>query len=475
MPKSRFTQRCLSDTLHGLREGLSLFSGAKSRVAVIYSISPSSDPFVYDPQGLLPEHAPKIAALLHKAHELKLDKITLNAMLQEQGIDLDGLISFGSPSQSLTYQVWFTEYHPTICSVAPIRCWLEYAMQCISNDLNSPSELYTGISGNFLREYATHSVRDALVDTMNITLGIDIHMRVYPILHAILEISKIKEEGALPFGRIVFAEPMQVLPKIDFLAKFKSTDQPRLSNYKHVRKTLQAVERSDAFLVSDGLKILGVATEIPDNSLMINFQGKLGFLEYNHTPLASLNNAGYTNNTFKAKLVEVEDILLDYPLDDEVRTRLFKIVEHLVHNSQDQGFGACLIIDLEVSPSAISGQALMPPIHLDEKANKDLACALAKVDGALHLRADLKLHAFACLLDGGRIERENAARGARYNSALRFSYHNHNNIVVVVSSDRPVSVIYRGQEVHRGMEEKQKSTCMFAPQNIYDWLNDVED
>lgn len=474
MTKSSFIQRCLSDTLHGLREGLSLFSGAKSRVAVIFSTCPDSDPFIYDPQGLLPEHAPKIAAIIKKAHEFDLDKITLNAMLQEQGIELDGLISFGSPSQSLTYQAWFTEHHPNICSAAPIRCWLEYAMQCISNDLHSPSELYTGISGNFLREYATHSVRDALVDTMNITLGIDIHMRVYPILHAILEISKIKEEGALPFGKIVFAEPMQVLPKITFLAKFNPSNQPRLTNYKHVRKTLQAVEGSDSFLVSNGERILGVATAIPENALMVNFQGKLGFLEYNSTPLASLNNASYTNNTFKAKLVEVEDILLDYPLDDEIRTKLFKIIEYLVHNSQDKGSGACLIIDLENDPTHISGQSLMPAINLDRQDNKDLAGALSKVDGALHIRSDLKLHAFACLLDGGRIEKENAARGARYNSALRFSHHHHNNIVVVVSSDRPVSVIYKGQEVLRGMEQKSTNTCMLAPQNIYDWLSEVE-
>jgi len=73
-----------------------------------------------------------------------------------------------------------------------------------------------------------------------------------------------------------------------------------------------------------------------------------------------------------------------------------------------------------------------------------LTKALSKVDGALHLGADLKLHGFACLLDGHFIPGEDRARGARFNSALRFTAERDNIIVIVVSSDDPVSIMIDG-------------------------------
>jgi hypothetical protein len=83
-----------------------------------------------------------------------------------------------------------------------------------------------------------------------------------------------------------------------------------------------------------------------------------------------------------------------------------------------------------------------------EPANIDLACSLTKIDGALHITSDLFINGFGCLLDGKATNWENMARGARYNSAIRFSTENKNMIIVVVSSDRPVSIIYCGLEIN---------------------------
>jgi hypothetical protein len=69
------------------------------------------------------------------------------------------------------------------------------------------------------------------------------------------------------------------------------------------------------------------------------------------------------------------------------------------------------------------------------------------VDGALHIGHDSNLYGFACLLDGKAVPGENRARGARYNSAVRFTAANDDIIVIVVSSDRPVSIIQRGIEL----------------------------
>ena len=91
---------------------------------------------------------------------------------------------------------------------------------------------------------------------------------------------------------------------------------------------------------------------------------------------------------------------------------------------------------------------LDPPLSLLEPRNFDLAAALLRIDGAVHLTTDAMIHGFACLLDGKTISWENMARGARYNSALRFSAATPKVIVVVVSADRPVSIIYNGIELN---------------------------
>ena len=91
---------------------------------------------------------------------------------------------------------------------------------------------------------------------------------------------------------------------------------------------------------------------------------------------------------------------------------------------------------------------------------------MAKLDGALHIGVDLKLHGFACLLDGLSIPGEDRARGARFNSALRFTAMHKNVIIVVVSVDRPISVIQEGVELNAQCEWKPVSGCIEPPPTL---------
>jgi DNA integrity scanning protein DisA with diadenylate cyclase activity len=100
----------------------------------------------------------------------------------------------------------------------------------------------------------------------------------------------------------------------------------------------------------------------------------------------------------------------------------------------------------------------------------DMAQSLSKVDGALHIRSDLKLHAFACLLDGRSVPAEDRARGARYNSALRFTADHRDCIVLVVSSDWPVSIIQAGMEVTSLCTWQPPLGWSVAPQTLQEWL-----
>ena len=100
-----------------------------------------------------------------------------------------------------------------------------------------------------------------------------------------------------------------------------------------------------------------------------------------------------------------------------------------------------------------------------------LAKSLAKVDGALHIGVDLRLHRFACLLDGTAVPGEDLSRGARYNSALRFSARHEKVLVVVVSMDKPISVIEGGVELSARCDWRPLSEPVKAPPILAEWID----
>jgi hypothetical protein len=143
----------------------------------------------------------------------------------------------------------------------------------------------------------------------------------------------------------------------------------------------------------------------------------------------------------------------------------------VIHCAEGNEHGCTLIIDLNDEPVKISGQKLEEPLDLRLSQNLELSMSLAKVDGALHIGADTNLHGFACLLDGRTVPGEDRARGARYNSALRFtSEHADIFVVVVVSSDRPVSVFQEGVEINAQCQWKPEFTCAMSHPTLQEWI-----
>ncbi len=470
-----FIHRCLSDSINGLRDGLTHFSGT-SRVAVIFCLTSSSNLSICDPQSLLRGYDPRLETLFLQGNDWQSPLSTeithskFSYIQPQKDLQLDGIISHGGRSDAVFYQMWFTEHHPDMCSTGPTQRWLEHAVLRFSHDVISDQNLYTGVSGNFLREYASHAVHDHIVDEINYFLGWDSQIRVYPVLDKILAISKTIEEGVLPYGELVFVEP-DLLGDIDYLARFSTNEQPTLDDSKHVRKLLQAVENSQRKLISDGQHILGVSSHnLPRFSFTADFHGRHGFLKINREKICSFSDGSYKSSIHRAKLFEVEEALLETNLEATVQNELFQIISQLVHNAETQKFGCTLVLNLDHNLVRISGQNLASPIDLRHPDLLNLAAALSRVDGALHIGADFHLHRFACLLDGQSIVGENRARGARYNSSVRFSAVHNNLIVVVVSADRPVSIFQNGIEISGQCYWQPISSCIFKPEQLHNWL-----
>ena len=475
MSADSFQNMCIFHTLDGLRDGLSHFS-QPSRCALIYAIGPEDPIRVYDPQNMLQGHEPILKELYLDSDEWRkapsnFEMVRRFGQIQvAKNLELAGLVSCGGWSYSIFYQMWFTEHHPDMCSIGPTERWLEHAAWLLSHDFASDNEFCTGTSGYVLREYATHAVRDYIVDEMNFMMGLDTQLRVYPILDAVLGISRTREEGAWPRGTLVLVEPRS-LEDINFLARFPVLEQPTLENFKHIRKLLQAVENSERKLISDGQNIIGIATgEMPKYGIIAEFIGQHGFLCLNGEKVCSFADGRFNSTTFRAKIVQMEEDLLESRLDTDCVHKLFKIVTKIVHNAEKEKYGCTLVIDLNEQPIFISGHHLREPLDLTHEELLGMTRDLAKVDGALHIGADLHLHGFACLLDGRAVTGEDRSRGARYNSALRFTSENPNLIVIVVSMDRPVSIIQEGVALDAHCILKPVSWLMTMPPTMQEWV-----
>ena len=476
MSSDSFANLCIFHIMDGLRDGLSHFS-QMSRTALLYALRPGDPLRVYDPQELLRDHEPKLKEIYIDSDEWKSgsrndDATRLIELIKTKDLALAGLISCSARSSSIFYQCWFTEQHPNMCSIGPTQSWMEYAAMMLSQDYAAQNILRLDSSGHLLREYSTHAVRDYIVDQRNRIMGWDTQLRVYPILDAILGISKTKEEGAWARGDLIFIEPSE-LESLNYLAKFPENERPALKNHKHVRKLLQSVENSSRKLVSDGKCVVGISSCIPSNtSISANFKGERGLLQLGPESICSFADATFSSTNFKPNLVQLEETLLEIPLDGNDRHDLFQFANKMVASATNQSHGCTLVLDFNETPVKIAGQTLEEPLDLKDPEIRGLARALTKLDGAVHIGKDVKVYGFACLLDGKAVSGENRGRGARFNSALRFTAEHSNIIVIVVSSDKPVSIIQRGAELTASCDWTQHFACVSTPPTLEEWIEE---
>lgn len=488
MIPDRHHMLCLHTVLEGLRLGLCDFSGP-SRAALIYACQPGAPLRVVDPQNLLRGHEPRIREYFQDSTEWQdglpaPELVSYFDQFHARRLGLAGLVSLGGRSRGVAYQMWFTEQHPDLCSPGPTRRWLELALRQFTTSLCSPDVMALDAAANTLQQMAPHAVHDFIMDERARAIGPDTRLRVFSILSAIILISKTPEEGAWARGRLAFVEPSR-LSRVHFLARLPKSERPRLDHGKHVRKMLQSVERSQRLLVSDGEHIIGMAQggqpgqpgqggqgELPPGTLCARFNGRHGMLALDGSPVCSFSDGAFQSTNRRPNLVTLEEALLEWPLDDTQRTALFGSVSRLVADAGEQKYGCALIIDPYTPLLSLAGHSLETPMPLMGEERLALAAGLARVDGALHLSAARNhLCSFACLMDGPSFPGEDRARGARYNSALRFTHSHPELIVVVVSSDRPVSVVQKGVDLSKPPVWPPVPSMLRPPPTLEEWLD----
>ncbi len=468
-------QISIYSVLEGLRKGLTHFAGS-SRAALLIAEKPDGPLHVHDPQDLLSGHEPKLReiyvnsnswrAKAPAAHSLK----PFGSVVAADDIALAGLISYGAYSRSVFYQRWFTEHQPNLCDIGPTRCWLEHAVWLLTHDFASEGAFFTAASKLALEGFEVHAIRNHLQKVLTGILGRPPRLQLYPVLESILGVSLTREEGDSPTGELIFVDP-RLIEDCDWIIRFPKEDAPLLNNYKHVRKLLLAVENSSRCLVSDGVRLLGIAAAVYGQaSVKARFLGGIGIITVDGMPQCSFSDGRFFASTRKPNLVLLEEALLDFKIDPEARQNIFQTTASIVESARNRGHGCSIIIDPNGTLTTVSGQHLATPLDLGHPGHLDLAKSLSKVDGSLHIGPGGTLLAFSCLLDGRAVLSEDRSRGARFNSALRFTAEHTNVVVVVVSEDRPVSIFQHGVQINGKCEWKPTQDIELNPYSLEEWL-----
>jgi len=205
---------------------------------------------------------------------------------------------------------------------------------------------------------------------------------------------------------------------------------------------------------------------MPPFFLTADFRGNFGFLRLNAEDVCSFSDGSFKSTTRKAKLVQVEEALLEAELNHQVGTHLFKITAALVHAAEESKSGCTLVIDLNPEPVVISGQKLAEPLDLKQPHLLELAKSLSKVDGALHIGQDLRLHGFcvSALTGGQYLER--IGPGGRVSIQPCGSRPSDGTFLSSwCRVDRPVATIQEGVEISAQCQWIPLTSCRFPSVN----------
>lgn len=248
-------------------------------------------------------------------------------------------------------------------------------------------------------------------------------------------VSSLKYEGDMSVGElIVCGKPKH--PNLEIILKL--IKPVKLTEYRKIRKLLEIASR-DLALYSNGLEILGFGkikgcyNEKNHDLVTIRFSGSYKWelvhgnntmliVEHTNPGLPKLKiNKGTFDHLLKRIFSEISILDLE---------NLWKIVD----TATTQKHGALLIISDDAKQESlrlINQSTCIEPTMLDESLIRNVT----SIDGAVLLDSHGICHSIGVILDGMAVNKGTSARGARYNSAVRYVENNKKKCVAIIVSE----------------------------------------
>lgn len=257
------------------------------------------------------------------------------------------------------------------------------------------------------------------------------------------EIASMKYEGAVSIGKMIIAPKDHKNIKISLQLK----EPIKINDYRKVRKFLE-LSTNDTSIISDSALIYGLGeirgkyNSKEESIFEISFTSHFTWmLIHDNNPLMVVE---YRDPSLPKEKINREKFYSDFP-------RLFKGINKeqiddlwdITMEATKQKHGTMLVISDIASKEAIRlGKQCFPlkPIKLTE----NIIQQITSIDGAVLLDRDSTCHAIGVILDGIASDKGDSARGARYNSAIRyFEYASLKSplALVIISEDGMINLI----------------------------------
>lgn len=278
-----------------------------------------------------------------------------------------------------------------------------------------------------------------LTDTPALGEGSDLHLR--GLYQACNTLASLYYEGRGTVGRLLLSRPGY--PGLSHRVTLKSPI--RLHDIPAVRKLL-VTSGSGMGLLSDGHVVFGLGGLDMQRSLPGESLFHVAFLKHSTWELSRglrllmrvtygrprLPRLAISEARFRYYLTRTFGLV---PLED------FERLWALALAASEQRHGTILVItaaaESEAARLALQGLPIMPV-----KLDRDTLLAISSIDGAVLVAPDTTCHAIGAILDGRALGTGDPARGARYNSALRYVLSSEQPcLAVVVSEDGRVDLL----------------------------------
>ena len=316
------------------------------------------------------------------------------------------------------------------------RCFLEALIYQVLE--RSELELQSSSGGNisFLGN-SERVIEDAAASLLkSIELHIN-HWQKIDLLSFANAIAAERYEGAASEGRLI------ICPKDhpDIAAKVKLTTPIEIYNYRAIRKLLE-VSSSKMALLCDVETVWGLGLPLDTYQPSLENLFEIRFAEHHSWELVHAENIMLRVKYRQARLPRAR---FDRQLFCDRVNRLFgvdrttaNLLAKAVEAAVDQRHGTMLVItpeaERETQRLAAQSTVIEPVI-----VSQSIISHLSSVDGAILISPKGIIYAFGVILDGQASKNGNPARGARYNSAIRYvdekSSHKINCLALIVSED----------------------------------------
>lgn len=286
-------------------------------------------------------------------------------------------------------------------------------------------------------QHLMYSIAKSIITDANVSL-----LDRRDLFYAFNEISSLKYEGIEGEGRISISN----LPHPNIKQIVSLTKPIQIDDFNAVRKLLE-ITSDEMFLICDSKYIHGFGELVDKYDEENEDLFFIHFVKHYTWELIHADNNLMTVSYGQPKLPKLQVDQSTFKslvknLFHDIQKENIKQLWNLIIRATKQTHGTMVVISSQAEQEALRLQSQAIPI-LPLNITVEMMDKMTAIDGAVLINPfDLKCYAIGVILDGMATDKGNFARGARYNSAVRYCECRKGTcIAVVVSEDGSIDLI----------------------------------